>query len=76
VTDNFSIRDYLLAWERREQAARDLAAANSTMVAKEMRVREVLGEQRGIEVTLDRTQYKVSIAPNGRDIMVLPWKSL
>src|SRR5438045_4212933 len=70
-----AVQRYLIAWSERERASREMSRSWSTMIANEYDTRHAIwaAQDRFIEaVLLDGQRFKVSIAPNGRDIMVLP----
>lgn len=72
-----AVQRYLIAWATRERHLAYAAAALSTMIANEYDTRAALAQapHRCMMATLlDGGQFKVCIAPNGRDIMVLPWE--
>lgn len=70
-----AVQRYLIAWQVREHAGREVTRAQSTMLANEYETRQAIwhAPDRFIEAELLGGQrFKVCLAPNGRDLMVLP----
>lgn len=72
-----AVQRYVIAWAERERHLARAAAAQSTMIANEYDTRAALGQAPNrcmLATLLTGGQFKLCIAPNGRDIMVLPWE--
>lgn len=70
-----AVQRYLIAWCEQYQAEHKWVRARSAMVADEPDTRRAIGAAKDhfIEAELlDGSRFKVGIAPNGRDVMVIP----
>lgn len=69
------VQRYLIAWRERERATERVVREQSAMIANEYETRSAIAKapERYVEAQLlTGEKFKLSIAPNGRDIMVLP----